>query len=212
MARNMFDGLGVYVKLAKPKIRYAFKGRVEEKTRRDALGQTQIIATVNPDNGDDGPIVVSPSFPKPSRASKKFSTGYTGSFCSDDKVSELKKDGWSITRGKQRFASSSALTDTYYITINGFKYAWLINTPGSGTLPNAIGTGGVTKATAGDGDLVWAADFPKPPRMKVATDEGIFSTFYDPTKETALAALGNVNFDKSKYLHSADQLKDMFGV
>ena len=44
MARNMFDGIGVYVKLTSPKIRYAFKGRVEEQTKREALGQTQIVA------------------------------------------------------------------------------------------------------------------------------------------------------------------------
>lgn len=212
MARNMFDGIGVFVNLNTPKIRYAFKSRVEDEKNRAALGQTDITDKVKAVDASKGAIVVSPSFPKPRRASKKFKTGYTGSFCSDDKVAELKKDGWSITKGKQRFASSSPLTETFFVTINGVKYAWLINTPSSGSLPTALNTGGVTKSNLGASDIIWAADFPKPPRMKIVTDEGIFSTFYDPSKEADLAKLDNVSFSKSGYLHSVDQLLDMFGV
>lgn len=131
--------------------------------------------------------------PKPARASKREPTGYVSSFCADDKINTLKDAGYSTTRKRQRSPQLGGLSKTVYITIDGIKYAW--NTPAIATEPEGYNSTGIQAATANDLDLVYGAEFPKPPRYATEISgadnlSGTFSTFVDPSNEAQLGTAG----------------------
>lgn len=212
MPRNTSNGTPVNVALTAPKIRYAFRSRVKNADDRKALGQTSITTSVNATDANAGPIVVSPSSPKPRKARKTTETGSIGSFCADASVAKLREDGWHVGRRKIRFGTSGSLARTAYVKINGIKYAWSFTLLEGGTVPSEFGKAGVEDPNKDDADLVFAPDFPRPPRFIVLHEGNSFSTFYDPDKENDLAGEQGVRLDKSDYLFTSEQLKDMFGI
>jgi len=144
--------------------------------------------------------VIGANAPKPPRASKRTASGYEGSFCDKDKVTQLRADGYRITRGKSRTPRSTNLSTAYYILINGIKYAW--NSPNAASTPSSLSTANVKPATASD-KCVFGASFPKPPRMAIETGEGDaggkYSTFVDPDKVDDLAQAGWIPVENGTY-------------
>ena len=177
MARNTNDTRLVEVKIAGfPNLRYVFRTRIKE-ANSTTLGHVDINAQgVNDVKG----IVIGANSPKPPRASKRFDKGYEGSYVDKDKIEDVRKDGWRIKRGKNQRGGKSQFAQLKYITINGIKYAWY--SPNSDDAPDLSQTG-INDATPKDSDLVFGAEFPKPPRLKKELADGsTYSTFIDPKK------------------------------
>jgi hypothetical protein len=188
MPRNNKARVAVFVahKLdASTTLNYGFNSGLAD-SKRATFGQTVIDFDAVP-----AKTVFGANSPKPYRASKKLTTGYESSYCSDSVVAALKTAKYTITRPKKRTATKSALSDTYYVDVQGIKYAW-----SSPKLPVGIPASypadtGVTTATSAMEDLVFGATYPKPARYSVRINEGTatessFSSFVEPTKEDNL--------------------------
>ena len=176
MAREYGSGTWRWVSLVigSTTLKYVFDSKLKDSLKSE-FGQTDVTAQFNVTNA-----VLSPNKPKPARASKRLVDGYEGSFCSSDKVKELKADGYTITRAKLATFNQTNLSRVLYVTLNGVKYAWRRprNTGGQVDL-NAIGAEDATDQT----DLVFGADFPKPTQavLEIA-GQGTYRSFVDNTK------------------------------
>lgn len=179
MARNTLSGTYVTVGIAGTPLKYGFNSRLRDALRND-FGQVEITGTTSIQN-----LIIGANIPKPSRASKRFVTGYDSSYCDPSKIKSLRDDRYRITPGRGLGAGSAGtgLSKTFYVTINGIKYAW------NSAVPSADQTGVNSSQVSanlasGDTDLVFGANFPKPPRLQIAVGESkdhVFSSFADPS-------------------------------
>lgn len=187
MARKTGNGVLKYIPLTGD-LKYIFNSKLRSSLYAD-FGQVSVTSKFNVAGA-----ILGANSPRPSRASKKNAPpiGYEGSFCSDENIASLRKKGYRISRGKLRVPSSSALSKSVYVTVNGVKYAWQMSLPSTeqGELSAIITALGLNEADPKDsGDLVWGADFPKPARAEILRLDGegnvaaSFSTFCDDTKE-----------------------------
>jgi hypothetical protein len=176
----------VAISLGSTTINYGFPSGLDDARRSD-FGQT-VLTTALPSN-----FCFGVNAPKPSRASRRFSTGYISSFCADDKVRTLKAAGYRTTRKKIRGVITSGLSRTVYVTIGGIKYAW--NRPNFvGAAPASYSQLGVQEATATDTDLIFGATYPKPPRyafeQEIGGEINVISSFVDPSNAEAATGGG----------------------
>ncbi len=176
MARNLRSRrlVSVTVSQTLAGLRYGFRSGLRD-SERGKFGQTLIES---PDNVTG--LVIGANAPKPARAAKKFATGWEGSYCSHSVIATLKEAGYVIKAGKptRKPRAATNTSKVVYVTINGIKYAWYYV---ASTVAASIATVGVKEATGGDGDLIFGASFPKPPRYKVIVGEDSFSSFVDPS-------------------------------
>lgn len=136
--------------------------------------------------------------PKPTRATKEFTSGTVGSYCSTAKIGALKADNWNITRKNRiRGVKTSGKTRTVYVDMpGGYKYAWNI-TAAEAALATDLGFVAATGSDAGS--LIWGINSPKPPRATKKDASGSTSTFIKPLKSVMDAA-----FDKGYSISSVD--------
>lgn len=171
-------------------INYGFNSGLKD-TDRAAFGQTVIDFAAPP-----AKLVFGANSPKPYRASKRETTGYTASFCSHDKVATLRTAGYSITNFKSRTATKTVLSKTYVVDIGGIAYAWIAPNFPSGLTDEDLTALGVQLATASDEDLVFGASMPKPARYSKEITGGAgegtnrVTVFIDPTKEDSAVTAG----------------------
>lgn len=191
MPRNYNDAALVFVPMGT--LKYVFRSRLKD-TLRNNLGQVLIEAALTDITG----VIVGANAPKPPKATKKIPEfGTVSSFCDGTKGAELKRDGWKVRGSKYPQYSINLLEQakdsvTYVLTLNGVKYAFN-STPISESVIFP-GLGGIlSEATAANENdqLVWGAEFPKPPKMKLTNSAGkSFSTFIDPSKVDDAKTLG----------------------
>ncbi len=176
MARNLRSRRLVWVTVSQPlqALKYAFRSGLRD-SERSRFGQT---ALTNPEETQG--VIIGANAPKPARASKKMQTGWEGSFCSHTVIAALKVAGYRITAGKPTRKPRAATNNSrvVYVTLNGIKYAWYYV---ASTVAANIGTVGVREASGNDNDLIFGAEFPKPPRYKVIIGDDSFSSFVDPS-------------------------------
>jgi hypothetical protein len=180
------DLVYVAIKVGPTTINYGFLTGLKPADRTD-FGQIEITTNL------PTAFCFGANAPKPARASKREPTGYVSSYCADNKINTLKDAGYRTSRKKQRSPQLGGLSKTVYVTIEGIKYAW--NTPAIATEPQGYNSAGIQSATANDIDLIYGAEFPKPPRYATEISgadnlSGTFSTFVDPSNEAALITAG----------------------
>lgn len=140
-------------------------------------------------------LIIGCSFPKPYRASMRQALRYTSSYCSKDKIAALKGAGWRVSPSKARsriILGDKPFVKTVYVKIVGINYAWQLPKVTETSAGGPLTELGIVDATAADADdLVFGANFPKPPRAtKEVGTSGTdtyrkISTYYDPDKTTA---------------------------
>ncbi|NJO58889.1 MAG: hypothetical protein HC836_11250 [Richelia sp. RM2_1_2] len=188
------DLVAVAIKVGASTINYGFKTGLPTGDRA-AFGQTAVTTSL------PAKFVFGANAPKPARASKRTATGYNSSYAADDKLTSLRTAGWRTTRKKTRGITSGGLSRTVYVTIGGINYAW--NLPSAASEPTSLTQVGVKNATATDLDLIFGAEFPKPPRYSIAVGTGetggTYSTYIDPSKETEAATAGWSKVKPAKY-------------
>ncbi|KST64076.1 hypothetical protein [Mastigocoleus testarum] len=190
MARNYRSRDPVYVVTSSGTGNFNYGFNTGLKTdKRSNFGQTAIDFNSVPDKTAFGV-----NSPKPARASKKETSGYESSWCSDDKIASLKASGYKVIPGRRRFGGNSALSQTLYVTIQGIKYAWISPLLPSFVPATDLAELGVKQASAGDKDLIFGASQPKPSRFKKdftqGETSGSFSIFIDPAQEDNAIAKG----------------------
>ncbi len=139
-------------------------------------------------------FVVGASSPKPRRAGIRETNRYVSSFVSKDKVDDVKKLGWRVTRSRVKrpfITAASALVKTVYVDIDGVKYGWNIPKV-TETNAGSLAALGIKEVTASDADeIVFGAEFPRPPRasrfVAGSGDDGgkTITTYHDPSKTEA---------------------------
>lgn len=150
-------------------------------------------------------LIMGSQNPKPSRAKKKRATGYASSFISASAITAAGNAGWQIEATKRDGgrARITQFTIVVYVTLNGIKYAWNIRKTLYNKIKGSLGALGVKVAAAGD-DLVFGANFPRPPQVIINTAQGAdvlsTSSFFDPSNESALA--GNFSVKVGRYTQS----------
>lgn len=183
MARNLRSRrlVTVTVSAQLPSLRYGFRSGLRD-SERSRFGQTPVD---NPDNVTG--LVVGANAPKPARAAKKIATGWEGSYCSHSVIAALKTAGYKITSGKptRKPRAANQTSRVVYVTVNGIKYAWY--SPSSTVAAN-ISTVGIRDASPSDNDLIFGAEFPKPPRYKIIVGDDSFSSFIDPSNADQAAS------------------------
>lgn len=176
MARNLRSRrlVSVTVSAALSTLKYGFRSGLRD-SEQSRFGQTQ-ITTAN----DVLNLVIGANAPKPARAAKKMATGWEGSYCSHTAIATLKVAGYRITAGKstRKPRAATANSRVVYVKLNGIKYAWYYT---ASTVAANIATVGVREASGSDNDLIFGAEFPKPPRYKVIIGDDSFSSFIDPS-------------------------------
>jgi len=177
-------------------VKYAFVSNIPDKylTILGHIPITQALASA-PIVG----LVLGCSYPKPGRAGKKLDGRYVSSFFDQTKKLALKKDGWRLARTKARTQyrnpnSPRSLVQTAFVTINSVNYAW---NPPKVTIQNVTEATmtalGVRLTVTNIADLVFGANFPKPPRFSKTLVEGddvkVISSFYDPSVDALPAGI-----------------------
>ncbi len=89
MARRRGEQVEVYVTIGSLKDGFKTTKSVHNSYKSE-LGQTTY-------NGSAG-VFFGANSPKPPRATKEFASGTIGSYCSTDKISSLKSNGWTVSR------------------------------------------------------------------------------------------------------------------
>ncbi len=167
MARRRGEQVEVYVTIGS--LKYGFKTtKSVHNSYKSELGQTTY-------NGSAG-VFFGANSPKPPRATKEFASGTIGSYCSTDKISSLKSNGWTVSRkARIRGVKTAGKTRTVYVDMpGGWKYAWNI-TASEADLASELGFVLATGADASD--LIWGVNYPKPPRASKTDESGTTSTF-----------------------------------
>ncbi|BAZ31151.1 hypothetical protein NIES4074_36230 [Cylindrospermum sp. NIES-4074] len=172
---------------------YAFYTNIP-KVSRTTLGITTVTDTTSLPVG----TALTPSYPKPSRANKRFQTKSSSTFVAAAKFNAARVDGWTVTRNRKLpsvhlTSGGSSLVRTVFVTIRGIKYAWHMPKTTIGRIGDAdLAALGIQYATENDvKELVFGAEFPKPGRAKKLIVSGSGDaqtasnviTFYDPSKE-----------------------------
>lgn len=198
----------VTIKIEKPsggEILYATATRVQREASRAELGQEIIdFATIDITN-----VVAGSSNPKPPRARKRIGVApntYEESFCSYDKITALRSDGWSIKKGAPwGNGAPGPASVVLYVPINGKNIAWRRPTIPAGITVADIGC---RIATAADDDLIFGADFPRLPKYKRPFEDSqdpetdSFSTFGEPGVAFPVADGWSVNIQKQALVKS----------
>lgn len=168
---------------------YAFYTNIPDASRTK-LG----IVTLAPGTELPNGAVMACSYPKPARASKRFTDRSTSSFVADSAIPGAKLDDWTVTRTRKLPKihlgnNTNSLVRTVYVKVNGIKYAWNCPKTSLEKITDAVLTTlGIKYATADDlTELCFGATYPKPPKAKkqlgaTADDLSVVSTFYDPDK------------------------------
>lgn len=169
---------------------YAFYTNIPTASRTK-LGITTIAAGTALPTGS----VLACSYPKPARATKRFTDRSTSSFVANSAIPDAKLDNWNIIKSRKLPSlhlgtDTNSLVRTVYVSLKGIKYAW---NPPKVTLEKigdaALTALGIKYATADDiTELCFGATYPKPPKAKkqlgtTADDMAVVQTFYDPDKD-----------------------------
>lgn len=177
MPRNRGRQTNVYVPFGV--LKYGYK---MNQKRFASIGKTLGIL----DADGVGGVFFGGNSPKPPKATKDEPTGIISSFFDTAKSRALEKAGWTINAGgnKRGIRTSGRAITVCVDTPFGYKYAW--NTTAAEVAETlALGA---TQPSASD-NLVWGS-FPKPPRAKIRTNAGTFSTFIPPNQASLDAAVG----------------------
>lgn len=169
-------------------VKYAFLSNIPD-TYAPTLGHVLITSAMA-----SAPIiglVLGCSYPKPGRATKKINQRIVSSFFDQTKKLDLKKAGWKTakTRALAQYrdgGNARSLVQTVFVTVNSINYAW---NPPKVTIQNVteatLAALGVRLIVPDIADLVFGADFPKPPRFSKTLVDGddvkVVSSFYDPS-------------------------------
>lgn len=170
MARRRGKQIAVYVNLGS--LKYGFKTQQEvHNSYKNELGQITYQGAAG--------VVFGANAPKPARATKEFAQGAISSFCSSNKIDDLKNNNWTVTsKGSIRGIKTAGKTRTVYIDMpGGWKYAWNI-TAAEADLAAELGFKLATGADARS--LVWGVQTPKPPRASKRENGSTTSTFMLP--------------------------------
>lgn len=169
-------------------LNYGFLSRIDSQYYDD-LGQTVI-------NDTTANLVIGCNSPKPGRA-KLQRIGVLGSISSfyssgsNDKTATLKAADWQLVTPKTpRSPSESSVSKSYYVNVNGLKYAFQVTYLPGGTLPTDFVTATGAQELNDNDQAVWGCSFPKPPVAKTRLSEGDFKTFADAAKKGAAAPEG----------------------
>lgn len=181
MARRRGNRVKVHVKISGGR-EYGFQTQENIHNQyKSNLGQTLFVNASG--------VFFGANAPKPPRAVYDGnSSGTISSFCSTDKVKELKKTaGWTVQEsGTIRGVITSGKTRTVFVEMpGGWKYAWNI----TAAEVDLAGELGFQVATGADApNLVWGVQDPKPPRASRKTADGNVSTFIKPQNSVMQAA------------------------
>lgn len=168
MARRRGENVPVYVDMGT--LKYGFQTNKDiHETHKAALGQTTYAGAAG--------VFFGANSPKPFKATRETGINTISSYCSSNKVSSLKSDGWSVTRkGSIRGIKTSGKTRTVFVEMpGGWNYAWNI----TAAEVNLAATLGFQIATSSD-VLIWGVNSPKPPRAYKKEETGRVSTFIAP--------------------------------
>lgn len=183
MARRRGKKIPVHVTIQlDSKIYYGFacQQHIHERLKKE-LGQTAY-------EGKQG-VFFGANSPKPPRATKVEEDGGTvSSFCSSDKVDDLKSNDWTVTtRARRRGIMTAGRTRTVFVEMpGGYRHAW--NLPvGELDLQNDLGFEIATGATK---NLIWGINDPKPPRASKRSGGVTKSTFIAPKRSIIEKAVG----------------------
>jgi len=168
-------------------VKYAFLTNIPE-SKASELGHVKVPVSQysNPPLG----LVLTPSFPRPKRATLREPLRCTSSFVSKDKEIAARKLGYRVARPKGRSRlivnNPKALVQGVFVTMLGVKYGWNIPLVTSTNTGGDLSGLGINIATGADLDEVCTgANFPKPPRAAFIQGTGDIikeiSTFYDPS-------------------------------
>lgn len=169
--------------------RYGFKTNVEDKIGTEA-GHKKITTTVP--NG----MVIGANAPKPARGTKTRVVGGKvetfSTFVDATKLNSLPA-GWSVGRPKVRRGRQTPKTVIAYVTIRGVNYAWNLPKSTQSKIKSYLNGLGIKIAGTNDKDLVFGAEYPKPPKAGIILPSGAggidhISTFVDPSKIDSLPA------------------------
>ncbi len=130
------------------------------------------------------------NYPKPRKATRVRSTGYTSSFVAPSALVTATAAGWDISKAKSKGRkSNTSLQVVVYVTVNGLKYAWGMSRRAWAKVKANAPKFGIREATDADTDLIFGAQFPKPPRVASSITSGRgdsakslkVTTFCDPS-------------------------------
>ena len=191
MGRRRGKQVEVYVQVAG--LKYGFKTtKSVHDSYKGELGQTTYAGAAG--------VVFGANSPKPARATKEFAAGNISSFCSSDKIDNLKTNNWIVNaKGSIRGIKTGGKTRTVFVDMpGGWKYAWNITKEEA----DLAGVLGFQVATASDAsDLVWGVNDPKPPRAVKRENGSSTSTFIQPKQsviDKAIEAgfsISGINYD-----------------
>lgn len=170
---------------------------------RTTLGQVAAVV-----NGDYiAGLVLGANSPKPATATKfKAASGSESSFCSAEAIDDARAAGWQVRIPPRKVAKpGTKYTKTVYVTVGAldgdgnptgpqFKYGWRMPLfLFSSITPSDLTALGIKQATSGDTDIVFGANYPKPPRASLITTpasgaQSRKTTFVDPNKLDSLPA------------------------
>ena len=179
MARRRGEQVEVYVTIGSLKYGFRTTKSVHDSYKAE-LGQTTYAGSTG--------VFFGANSPKPPRATKEFASGTIGSYCSTDKVSSLKKNGWTVAnRTRIRGIRTAGKTRTVYVDMpGGWRYAWNI-TASEADLASELG---FVLATGNDArELIWGVNYPKPPRASKSEESGTVSTFIKPQNSVIESAI-----------------------
>jgi len=156
-------------------IRYGFLTNIDS-------GDSQILGHQDAAAAGQGGIVYGANSPKPARASRRRATGTTSSFIDWNSITSARQQGWTTGKANIRRGGSTARGRVVAVTFQNLTYAW--NMPLD--TYNNIGAGdrqtlGIRDTDENDTNLVFGAQYPKPPKARFDAGDNIYSTYYDPT-------------------------------
>ena len=195
MARRRGSQVEVYVTLgaAYGNLKYGFRTtQTVHNSYKGELGQTTYAGAVG--------VVFGANSPKPARATKEFASGNISSFCSSDKIDDLKANNWVVNnKGTIRGIKTGGKTRTVFLPMPGnWNYAWNITAAEA----DLAGVLGFQQATASDANsLVWGVNDPKPPRATKRENGSSTSSFIQPKQSIIDAAINagysisGINYD-----------------
>ena len=174
-------------------ILYGFKTNCKAATST-ACGHTDVDYANLP-----ATIVFGARAPKPGRASRLNTDEYESSFFDYTVYGALKTAGWATTRPFVRRPSVSSRSITVSVSTNStggatgvIKYAWNMPIALYNKIESELAGLGIDVPSAGDTDLVFGANSPRPPRAsKTVVGAGgndILTTFVAPARFDSLTS------------------------
>lgn len=187
MPRRRGERTPVYVEIANG-LKYGFQTtEVIHNQYKSVLGQTTYAGAAG--------VFFGCNSPKPNQAKLETTGGSTvSSFCSNNKIKDLRKAGWTITAAKSgvRGVKLAGPTRSVYVDMpGGYRYAWNL----TASEVDQIGVLGIELASGSTEKLVWGSD-PKPPRASKKIGGSRVSTFIKP-QESVLEAAVNAGWSIS---------------